>query len=254
MAKSRIELLLNRTVDNLGIVGDVVKVRSGFARNYLLPHRIAEHPTPERIELLKEARAIAQAEVAKVRSERESLVTRLEGVTIKLVRSCNDQGVLYGAVSQRDIADQLVIDGYGVDTRAVRLASPLRRIGTYHCTIQFDRDLRSEITVDVNPDRAIEAFTQQQAAKEAAESGKDTAEREKTDEGAEDAATGEKPAAKGGKKKKKSGDETDDAPSEGKSRERKSKDAKSGGDDAGDAPARKGRPAGKGESSAASGR
>ncbi|MBX3356204.1 MAG: 50S ribosomal protein L9 [Phycisphaeraceae bacterium] len=164
MNKSRIELLLNRNVENLGIVGDVVKVKPGFARNYLLPHRIAEHPTPEKIEALKEARAKAQAELARLRSERVALIERIDSVTIKLVRSCNDQGLLYGAVSQRDIADQLVADGYGVDTRAVRLASPIRRIGTYHCVIQFDRDLRAEIHIDVLPDRAIEAFTQQQSA------------------------------------------------------------------------------------------
>lgn len=167
MARTRIELLLNRTVENLGIVGDVVKVKAGFARNYLLPHRIAEHPTAEKIEALKDARAKAQAELAKMRTEREALIGRLEGVTIKLIRSCNDQGLLYGAVSQRDIADQLVADGYGVDTRAVRIASPIRRVGTYHCLIQFDRDLRSEIHIEVHPDRAIEAFTQQQAAAEA---------------------------------------------------------------------------------------
>ena len=70
MARKSVELLLNRTVENLGIVGDVVKVKPGFARNYLLPHQIAEHPTPEKIEALKEARAKAQAELAKLRSER----------------------------------------------------------------------------------------------------------------------------------------------------------------------------------------
>ncbi len=144
MARKSVELLLNRTVENLGIVGDVVKVKPGFARNYLLPHQIAEHPTPEKIEALKEARAKAQAELAKLRSEREALVARMEGLTIKLIRSCNDQGALYGAVSQRDIADQLVAEGYGVDTRAVRLSNPIRRIGSYHCLIQFDRDLRAD--------------------------------------------------------------------------------------------------------------
>jgi len=168
MAKSKVELLLNRNVENLGIVGDVVRVKAGFARNYLLPHRIAEHPSPEKIEALKEARAKAQAELAKLRSEREALVGRMEGVTIKLIRSCNDQGLLYGAVSQRDIADQLQVDGYGVDTRAVRLTAPIRRVGLYHCVIQFDRELRSEIHIEVLPDRTIEALTQQQAAEAAA--------------------------------------------------------------------------------------
>ena len=66
-----VELLLLRNVENLGIVGDVVKVRAGFARNYLLPLALAEHPTPEKIEALKDARAKAQAELAALRSRRE---------------------------------------------------------------------------------------------------------------------------------------------------------------------------------------
>ena len=159
MALRKVELLLNRTIENLGLVGDVVKVKPGFARNYLLPHGFAEAPTAEKIEALKDARAAAQAELAKVRAGREALMARMEGVAIKLIRSVNDQGVLYGAVTQRDIADQLVADGFGVDFRAVRLQQTIRRIGHYTCTIQLDRDLRTDIAIDVLPDRTLEILT-----------------------------------------------------------------------------------------------
>lgn len=157
------ELLLLETIENLGLVGDVVKVRPGFARNYLLPNAMAEAPTPEKIESLKAARAIAQAEVAKQRAQREAVITRLAGITLTLVRACNDQGVLYGAVTQRDISDQLVSDGYEVDMRAVRLNHPVRRVGTQGVTIQFGRDLIAEITVTVKPDRIIEMETPAQS-------------------------------------------------------------------------------------------
>jgi large subunit ribosomal protein L9 len=159
MALRKVELLLNRTIENLGLVGDVVKVKPGFARNYLLPHGFAEAPTAEKIEALKDARAAAQAELAKVRAGCEALMARMEGVAIKLIRSVNDQGVLYGAVTQRDIADQLVADGFGVDFRAVRLQQTIRRIGHYTCTIQLDRDLRTDIAIDVLPDRTLEILT-----------------------------------------------------------------------------------------------
>ena len=159
MALRKVELLLNRTIENLGLVGDVVKVKPGFARNYLLPHGFAEAPTPEKIEALKDLRAKAQAELAKVRAEREALIGRMEGVAIKLIRSVNDAGILYGAVTQRDISDQLVADGYPVDMRAVRLQNPIRRIGHYACVIQLDRDLRTEISIDVLPDRTLEILT-----------------------------------------------------------------------------------------------
>ena len=173
MALRKVELLLNRTIENLGLVGDVVKVKPGFARNYLLPHGYAEAPTAEKIEALKDLRAQPQAELAKVRAARQALNERLEGVSIKLIRSVNDQGVLYGAVTQRDISDQLVADGYPVDFRAVRLQNPIRRIGSYACLIQLDRDLKSEIGIEVLPDRTLDSMTAAEpeapAAEEAAE-------------------------------------------------------------------------------------
>lgn len=155
MAK-HVELLLNESVENLGIVGDVVRVKTGFARNYLLPTGIAEVPTEERIEELKEARAIAQAEVARIRAAREELLARMEEVTVTLVRSCNDKGILYGSVTQRDIADGLQEDGYDVGVRSIRLANAIRRIGTYPIPVQFEKDLRTEINVIVEPDQPLE--------------------------------------------------------------------------------------------------
>ena len=195
MASKKIELLLNRTIENLGLVGDVVKVKPGFARNYLLTHGFAEAPTQEKIEALKDRRAQAQAELSKLRSEREALMARMEGAAIKLIRSVNDQGVLYGAVTQRDISDQLVVDGFLVDMRAVRLQNPIRRIGQYSCLIQLDRDLKTELTIDVLPDRALENFTAAAAAAEAVE------EEEAAPAADEPAAAAEAP--KKGKKSKK---------------------------------------------------
>jgi large subunit ribosomal protein L9 len=163
-----VELLLLRNVENLGIVGDIVKVRPGYARNYLLPHALAEHPTDAKIEALKEARAKAIAELAAQRAQREDTVQKLVGVSIKLIRSCNDQGVLYGSITQRDIADALVAAGYAVDMRAVRLAAPFRRIGSYTCTIQFEKELKADVAIEVAADRALEMLQAQKEAEEAA--------------------------------------------------------------------------------------
>ena len=154
------ELLLLETVENLGIVGDVVKVKSGYARNYLLPHGVAEPPTPTKVEALKEQRAKAQAELAAVRSEREKISEELVGASITMERSCNDQGQLYGSVTQRDISDAMIAAGYGVDMRAVRLSHPIRHIGEYHIPIQFDKDLRSDVTVSIKADRVLEGFNE----------------------------------------------------------------------------------------------
>ena len=155
MAKN-IELLLLRTVENLGIVGDIERVKPGYARNYLLPHGLAEFPTPSRIEALKEERARARAELATLRKEREELLALMKEVTVTLVRSCNDKGHLYGSVTQRDIVDGLMEKGYDVDVRSVRLSNAIRHVGEHPVPIQFDKDLRAEITVMVEPDQPLE--------------------------------------------------------------------------------------------------
>ncbi len=153
-----VELLLLESVENLGIVGDVVKVKPGYARNFLLPMGLAEPPSPKKIEGLKEARARAQAEQQARRTEREKLVSQLHEASVAIERTCNDQGALYGSVNQRDISDALIAAGYGVDVHAVRLSHAIRRIGTYPIPIQFARDLKTEITLIVKPDRSLEGF------------------------------------------------------------------------------------------------
>jgi large subunit ribosomal protein L9 len=105
---------------------------------------------------LKAAREAALAELAQLRSAREELLARMQAVVVSITRSCNDQGVLYGSVSQRDISDALQAAGYDVGIRSVRLSQTIRRVGEYHVPIQFDKDLRTDITLKIEPDRALE--------------------------------------------------------------------------------------------------
>ncbi len=151
-----VQLLLLESVENLGIVGDVVTVKPGYARNFLLPMGLAEKPTTVRISSLKEARAHAEAEMSALRRVREEIIGRLEDVSVTVERSSNDQGALYGSVTQRDIADALVEAGYGVDVKAVRLAQPIRRVGTYAVVVQFERDLKTEVSLVVKADRELD--------------------------------------------------------------------------------------------------
>ncbi|MBG84339.1 MAG: 50S ribosomal protein L9 [Phycisphaerae bacterium] len=155
-----IELLLQENVENLGIVGDVVKVKPGFARNYLLPMGVAVVPTPQRIADLEAQRAAAMANLEAQKDRRKMILEKLEGIALTMTRSCNDQGVLYGSVSQRDIADGLqeiaTEMGDTMDPRHVRMATAIRHIGTYEIPIQFDQELRTEIQLIVEPDQALE--------------------------------------------------------------------------------------------------
>ena len=151
-----IELLLVENVESLGIVGDVVNVRSGFARNYLLPRGLATTPSDELIATLATRRAEAERQLAAVRAQRESMVEKLEGTSLTIEVSCNDQGLLYGSVTQQDISKLLGDKGFGVRPRDVRIAQTIKRIGDYDLTIKPDIDLEAAVKLHVKSDRPLE--------------------------------------------------------------------------------------------------
>lgn len=155
MAKN-IELLLTENVEALGIVGDVVRVRTGYARNYLLPRDLATQPSEEKIKELSAKRAEAQRQVAEFRKHREELSEKLQGVEVHLIRSCNDQGILYGAITQQDIATELNKAGHAVKPRDIRLNQVIKRIDTYDIHVKLDSDLDATIKLWVVADRKLD--------------------------------------------------------------------------------------------------
>jgi large subunit ribosomal protein L9 len=155
MAKS-LKLLLTESVDNLGIVGDVVTVRTGYARNYLLPRQLATTPSEEMVKALAAKRAEAERQLAELRQAREETVKKLEGFELTIERSCNDLGILYAAVTQQEIAKLLGDKGYGVRPRDVRIPNAIKRIDTYEVHIKFDADLEAAIKLWIVPDRKLD--------------------------------------------------------------------------------------------------
>ena len=151
-----VQLLLVETVDNLGIVGDVVKVRAGYARNYLLPRGLATTPDESLIASLAEKRKQAEVEQGKLRVEREGLIKRLEGVEITMQRACNDLGLLYGSVTQQDISGALKSLGFEVKPREVRLPQVIKRLGQFEVNVKLASDLEEHVQVHVVPDRELE--------------------------------------------------------------------------------------------------
>jgi large subunit ribosomal protein L9 len=151
-----IELLLTENVEALGIVGDVVKVRSGYARNYLLPRNLATTPTEEMIKALAAKRAEAERQLAELRRQREQMIQKMQGTQVETIRACNDQGVLYAAVTQQDIADLLGAQGYTLRPRDVRLGQTIKRVGSYEVHIKFDADLEAVVKLVVQPDRKLD--------------------------------------------------------------------------------------------------
>lgn len=148
-----IELLLTQNVGNLGIIGDVVKVRPGYARNFLLPRQMATKPTPGAIERLADRRKEVEAELAKLRSEHESLVARLNHKEFTLERAANEQGVLFGGVSQHEIAELLRSEGFDVEDRFVRVGEQIKRLDSYEIPVVIDKDLKTTVKLWVVSDK-----------------------------------------------------------------------------------------------------
>lgn len=151
-----VELLLTENIDNLGIVGDVVHVKPGYARNYLVPLGYAVKPTDGAKKSLAARRAQVERELAALRQELEAMVEKLHGFEVTLERSCNDQGWLYGSVTQHDIAAALHEAGFNrIVDRHIRIGAAIKRIDSYEIPVQLDRDLRTEVKLWVVADREL---------------------------------------------------------------------------------------------------
>lgn len=151
-----LKLMLTESVESLGIVGDVVNVRVGYARNFLLPRNYATQPSEEAIKAIQAKRVLAQKQVAEHRKHREEVIAKLKDKEFEMTRSCNDLGHLYASVTQQEIATLLTQAGYPVKPRDVRLNVNIKRIDHYDLHIKFDSDLDAHIKLHVKPDRKLE--------------------------------------------------------------------------------------------------
>jgi large subunit ribosomal protein L9 len=147
------KVLLTQTLDRIGIVGDVLDVSDGFARNFLLPKGIAVQPTDGNIKRLESARKDYEAKLKALREQKEKLLATLTGVEITITRNANDEGHLFGSVSKRDIADELQKAGHNISADEVKLDEPLRRVDTYMIAIQLAADLKGEIKLWIVRDK-----------------------------------------------------------------------------------------------------
>ncbi len=178
MPKKPVELLLTESVEGLGIVGDVVIVKPGYARNYLLPHGYGVVPTERAKKALEERRAQAKAEREAIRKDMESMFERMENAEVSIERSCNDQGFLYGSVTQGDIEQALIDTGFlAIQERHIRIGASIKRIDSYMIPIQLDSDLKTEIKLWVVADREL-SFDDDRDD----DDGKDDSDKEKVDE------------------------------------------------------------------------
>ena len=144
------QIILLEKVANVGDLGDVVKVKDGFARNFLIPHGKAKRATPENLKLLESKRAELEKAAADKLAAAQATATKLEGITVQVTQKAGMDGRLFGSVTNVDIVDALKEHGIVVEKGAIRLpAGPLKQVGDHPITVQLHTDVLAHITVGV---------------------------------------------------------------------------------------------------------
>lgn len=143
------EIILLERIESLGQMGDVVRVKNGYARNYLLPQRKAVRLTDENRKRFEEQRAQLEATNLQRRSEAEGVAVKLEGLAVMLIRQAGESGQLYGSVSARDIADAVTAAGFTVERQQIRLQQPIKTLGLHKIGVGLHPEVTVQITVNV---------------------------------------------------------------------------------------------------------
>jgi large subunit ribosomal protein L9 len=143
------EVILREHVDNLGRRGEVVKVANGYARNYLLPRKLALPATAGNKQHVERERKILEAREAVDKAQAEAVATRLGAISIAIARRVGDTDQLYGSVTSGDIADFLKAKGFEIDRRKLILPEPIKSIGEHDVPLKLHREVTVALKVHV---------------------------------------------------------------------------------------------------------
>jgi large subunit ribosomal protein L9 len=144
-----VEVILRDDMPNLGKIGDVVRVKPGFARNYLLPRGLAITANGKNLRVLEHQRRVIGAKAERDRKTAESQAKQVDGVELHVQARAGDEGRLFGSVTNLDIERLLAARGIVVDRRRIELEEPIKQLGTYAVVVQVGRDVRATIRVVV---------------------------------------------------------------------------------------------------------
>jgi large subunit ribosomal protein L9 len=146
-----IELLLTRRVEGLGNPGDIVEVKAGFARNYLLPQGLATRATPHNVKMVEVQKRKAIEAAQQRREDIERISKDLAKHSVSIEANANPEGHLYGSVGPEEIAQVLAKDKFTVEPAMIKLEGPLKELGLYAVKVQLAEDLETEVKVWVVP-------------------------------------------------------------------------------------------------------
>ena len=143
------EVILREHVENLGKRGEIVKVAPGYARNFLLPRKLALAVTEANKRQIERERASAEAREAQDREQAQAMAARLEQLEIVIARRAGEADALYGSVTSADIAESLAAQGFEIDKRKIQLGDPIRTVSENTVPVKLHREVTAQVKVKV---------------------------------------------------------------------------------------------------------
>lgn len=145
------KVLLRANVPNVGMIGEVVEVKTGFARNYLLPQRLAVEPTPGNLKRIEAEKQEYLARLAKLKAEIEARARLVDGKEVTIAARANEEGQLYGSIGPAQIVEALAKENLHVEEKNVVMAEPIRQLEKYEVSLNFGEEITAKISVWVVP-------------------------------------------------------------------------------------------------------
>jgi len=146
------EVILRETIDTLGRAGQVVKVSPGYARNYLLPRKLAYPATPGNLKVIEFERQSLVRKETKQKGEAEQLKAMLDKVEVVIRRKVGEQNTLYGSVTNSDVSDELAKKGFQIEKRKIHMDDHIKQIGEFDIPIRLFKDVTSVVKLKVEPE------------------------------------------------------------------------------------------------------
>ena len=149
------KVLLREDVDDLGARGEIVRVRAGYARNYLLPRNLAVEATAGNVKGIESERAALLKKEAKERASADAQSQQMGTLQLEFRRKAGEQGALYGSVTSMDVAEALRERGYEIERHRIHLREPLKRVGEYTVPVRLHREVTIDLKVKVAPEGEV---------------------------------------------------------------------------------------------------
>jgi large subunit ribosomal protein L9 len=143
------KLILREDVPNLGRGGEVVEVKPGYGRNFLLPRKLAVLANPKNLRDIEHQKQVATAKAAKLKASAEAVAKRLADTPVTLKRKVGEQDKLYGSVTAMDIAEALAARGLQIDRRSIDLAEPLKTVGEFEVPVKLHHEVAGKVKVKI---------------------------------------------------------------------------------------------------------